>query len=271
MRHISHLSEVALCGKPREFKKSFDLIYWPGSRKARAALDRAVGWVHLEDWKDRNVTDPIPYFRSALAVISRNYSTAPGQEVVEKVLATAFQGNFSETLNTTGLPEIYKNLHRALQNILDDRDQRREDHFKAITPGFEDMAIIADLAPVNIAPVPQAGALPPALQGTRNALEEALGVAFIDYFNQYPVDDITEAFAGYGGTDTHINYALANTFGPSFHTTLDGLANAAPHARDVMNTLSHNFGTNLGRSMANNPGVPLGQEFDDLRVLIPRT
>jgi hypothetical protein len=273
MLHISHLSEVALCSNPRPFKPSFNVIYWPGSRKARSALERAVGWLHLEDWKSQNIADPVPYFRSALSVISLDYSKAPGLAVVEQVLSTVFpasQGGFSGVLAGTKLQQIYQNLHQALQTILHARDNARGDNLKAITPGFEDMVWTPGLQSAAIVPASAAGNLPPPWPGEHSALEEALGSAFIDYFNGYSVDDITDAFKGYAGTDTHINYALANTFGASFDTTLDGLVNAAPSARDVMNTLARNFGTHLGQSIANNQAVPLKADYDDLKVLIPQ-
>ncbi|MGA8658489.1 MAG: hypothetical protein WB586_20300 [Chthoniobacterales bacterium] len=259
MRHISHLSEVQLCGQPHPWQP-FKQLRYPGGRKARAALDRAVGWVHLEDWKNPNVKDPVLYFRSALAVISKNATTHPGQPVVEQVLSSAFQGNFSGTLNNSSLTAVYKNLGRALKKILNDIDKAQ-----AITPGFEDMVVIPDPQAVQVIQPAQQGALLLPGQGQRNALEETLGSAFIDYFNGYPVGDITEAFAGYGGTDLNIQNALLGAFGRDFSTSLRN-ADVGPNARNAMSTLAKNFGTALQNSNNAHPGTLL-PEFSDLLLI----
>jgi hypothetical protein len=261
MRHISRLSEVQLCGSPAHGSlRSHSYVTREPEKRVQHSIGLWVGYI-LKTGKSPNVTDPVLYFRSALAVISQNALTHPGQEVVEKVLSTAFQGNFSTKLNNSSLTDIYTNLGRALKTILSDIDKAT-----AITPGFEDMVVIPDNQRVQIIK-PQTGPLPKAGAGQRNALEEALGCAFIDYFNGYPVGDITEAFAGYGGTDLNIQNALLGAFDRDFTTSLKN-ADIGPYARNAMNTLAKNFGTALGKSINDHPGTLL-PEFNDLQSLVP--
>lgn len=272
MRHISHLSEVRLCG--RQFGTGFEVLSYPGGRKARVALDRAVGSMHLADWINPNVTDPIPIFRTALKSIGRNATNAPGQVVIEYVLTEVFlpQG-FSATLSQLKLKQIHAQVSAALLEAL-----TLQGSPKAITPGFEDM--------LPKTPPSGAGLVPPVLTPSsdkggdpeRHALEEALGSALIDYFNGYSVDDdLRQAFFGYGGTDLHIQNALAGTFGattlsafgPTFDATLRKQTLLGGLASAVMKRLAQQFGASLKASLAANPGTPLDRVFDDLKSLIP--
>jgi hypothetical protein len=274
MRRISHLSEVQLCG--RKFGPPFDQLRWPGGRKSRAALDRAVGWMHLDDWKYQNVGDPTPYFRSALT-ISRKAHEAPGQKTVETVLSNVFLNKgFSATLNGNPLEKIYDDLRTELYNAL-----LTVDKTAPITPGFEDMVlkVASRQTPVTatlVKPVPLDEPGGGAIE--RCALEEALGAAFIDYFNHYSVDDdLRQQFVGCGGTDYHILNALWGTFGqnepsnfgPTFEATLSKQValSVGGNARVVMTNWARQFGSSLNDSIKNNPKPYLDPVFADLRSL----
>jgi hypothetical protein len=274
MRHISQLSEVQLCG--RHFRPGFDVLSYPGSRKARVALDRAVGRMHLDDWKSIDVGDPVGYFRTTLAEISRNAINAPGQVVVEYVLIDVFGSQFSGTLDQFKLTQIHAKLSASLREAL-----TLQGSPTAITPGFEDMLPQPHTAPSGaglvahvLTPGPDKGGQP-----ERYALEEALGSAFIDYFNGYSVeDDLTQAFIGYGGTDPDILNALAETFGqqapsptfgPTFDATLRKQSLAGGVASEVMNRLAHQFGASLRKSTAGHPGTPIDPVFADLERDLP--
>lgn len=274
MRHISQLSEVQLCG--RHFKPRFDVLSYPGSRKARVALDRAVGRMHLDDWKSIAVGDPVRYFQKTLAEVSRNAINAPGQVVVEYVLSDVFGSEFSGTLHRFKLTEIHTKLSASLLEAL-----TLQGSPTAITPGFEDMLPQPHTAPPGagtvvhvLTPGPDKGGKP-----ERDALEEALGSAFIDYFNGYSVeDDLTQAFIGYGGTDSDILNALAETFGqrapsltfgPTFDATLRKQSLAGGAASKVMNRLARQFGASLRKSIAGHLGTHVDPVFEDLERDLP--
>jgi hypothetical protein len=271
MRQISYLSEVQLCASHREINFRFKFIRWPGSRKARIALDRAVGGMHLDHWKyclqsGPPVTDPIPYFINALAAINRNATNAPGQAVVQQVLSSVFGQTFSTTLDGATFATIHNTLKSELLNAL-----RALGSDVAITPGFEDMLPNPPTGLPVPDPLPKPG--PPTGPGggtpELEALEEALGAAFIDYFNGYAVDDMEEAFQGYGGTDLHIQNALTNTFNPSFAAKLASIDVGGKKASEVTKELATDFGTALSASIAdpNYSNVELDPVFTDLKSL----
>jgi hypothetical protein len=274
MRQISYLSKVQLCG--RHFKPEFEVLSYPGGRKARLALDRAVGRLHLDDWRSINTGSPVDCFRKALAEVSRNATNAPGQVVIEYVLSDVFGTDFSATLGKLKLTQIHAKLSAALREAL-----ALQGSSIAITPGFEDMLPRPHTAPSAIGsavhmltPGPDRGGKP-----ERDALEEALGTAFIDYFNGYSVeDDLTQAFIGYGGTDTDILNALTETFGPlapsptfgpTFDATLRKQSLAGGVASDVMKRLARQFGAALRKSTAGHSGTPIDPVFADLEQDLP--
>jgi hypothetical protein len=219
--------------------------------------------MHLENWMNHPVGDPLPFFRNALASISLNATRAPGQQIVQNVLAAVFlpQG-FSTTLQQNTFAQIHAKLGQALRGALGPSD--------VITPGFEDMIPprwaqqpTPPPAPVGPPPVGQPG------PKQRDALEEALGAAFIDRLNSYSVpEDLTQAFLGYGGTDPHIQDALRGTFNPDFTTKLQTV-DIGPTASVAMNTLAKLFGAQLRASVAHG-GAALDPEFADLYQDLPR-
>jgi hypothetical protein len=225
--------------------------------------------MHLDHWKYGSlkgppVANPIPYFRSALAPINRNTVNAPGQAVAERVLSNVFGQSFSTTLDGSTFATIHNNLKNELLAAL-----RVQGSDLAITPGFEDM--LPDPPTGLAAPPPLAKPNPPTGPGggiaERYALEEALGAAFVDYFNGYAADDMEEAFEGYGGTDLHIRNALKNAFGMDFAAKLAGVDTAGKMASDVTKQLAKEFGAALHASIADNPNVVLDPVFADLKSL----
>jgi hypothetical protein len=235
--------------------------------------------MHLDDWKNLNVGDPLPYFRSTLGAINRNAVNAPGQAVVEQVLSTVFPKGFSATLKALPFkaaapnPSIHQNLKDALIAALKPLGSPGAIIPDTITPGFEDMLLSPPTGPLPKAPAPLPAPGPaPGGGGATElyALQEAIGAAFIDYFNGYNVDSINEAFEGYGGTDLHIRNALYGTFeqkfGPDFDTTL-GVVDIGPTASVAMQTLAKEFGAQLQTSLTTYPAVKLDQVFAGLDSL----
>jgi hypothetical protein len=256
MRHINRLFGVQLCGLVRA---------GAAGPRCRAALERSVGAMYLSDWKGVKVGDPVPYFRSALATINpRNATNVPGQTVVEEVLSEAFKDGFSATLDQYGLTDIHTRLGRALGEIL-----HRERLTRPVTAGFRDMVLHLPRAngPISRGGEEAGGGGARAEEGVggrgggggaveRCALEDSIGGGFIDFANGYVVGDIAQGFAANGGTDVHISYALSNTFGSKFETTLSDLMNrggpggGAGTARFVMTQLAQSFGAALRSSLA---------------------
>ena len=86
------------------------------------------------------------------------------------------------------------------------------------------------------------------------ALELALGSAFIDYLNGYPVGDITIGYRELGGTDVHVIRALRATFGSSFERAVRDHVRSEGGATQT--------GTTVGaEDVVSAPGVDVSRYF----------
>jgi hypothetical protein len=220
--------------------------------------------MHLEARKPGVIVgDPVPIFQRVLVTMIPGPIKAPGQDIVEAVLQNVFfvdpHKGFSATLENS----TFQQIHTALTNSLKNHLGGILPHNKgAITPGFEDML----REPPASQPGPGVSTQTPSGTGRgqteRDAFEEALGAAFIDYFNGYSVDaDLTEAFVGCGGTDTNIGLALESTFKLGFTTQM--IQWEGPVASVAMSQFGKKFSSELNNIVITG-GKPLDPVFADL-------